>query len=152
MQRSSLNEAKFYGYAFAIVGIFSYGIYKFIPAFFIQAICAICLLMAIFNLSRAYFITLANKEAVKKHEEFKKIKKQMTEEYKEAKIVGLTTPGLVAKQSYIPLENGDGILLTSGIFHLSSEKTLWKKGVEPDIKITEKNPDLTSYLKKSLSY
>jgi len=73
-------------------------------------------------------------------------------EFKKAKIVGLTTPGLVAKQIYIPLENGDGILLTSGIFYLRSEKTLWKKGVEPDIKITEKNPDFTSYLKRSLSY
>jgi C-terminal peptidase prc len=73
-------------------------------------------------------------------------------EFKKAKIVGLTTPGLVAKQIYIPLENGDGILLTSGIFYLKSEKTLWKKGVEPDIKITEKNPNFTSYLKRSLSY
>ncbi len=73
-------------------------------------------------------------------------------EFKEAKIVGLTTPGLVAKHNYIPLENGDGILLTSGIFYIRPEKTLWKKGVEPDIKITEKNPDLTAYLKKSLSY
>jgi hypothetical protein len=81
MQHSSLNEAEFYGYAFAIVGIFSYGIYRFIPAFFIQAICGFCLLMAIFNLSRAYFIGLENKKAIKEYKKFEKIKKQMTKEY-----------------------------------------------------------------------
>lgn len=79
MQNS--HEAAFYGYAFAIVGIFSYGIYKFIPVFFIQTICAICLFMAIFNLSRAYFIGLENKKAIEKHKEFEKIKKQMTKDY-----------------------------------------------------------------------
>lgn len=72
-------------------------------------------------------------------------------EFKKAKIVGHTTPGLVAKQSFFPLEDGDGILLTSGIFYLRSGKKLWEKGVEPDVKIKKENQDFASYLKKSLS-
>ena len=72
-------------------------------------------------------------------------------EFKIAKIVGFPTPGLVAKQNFIDLEDGSGLLLTSGIFHLLSGKKLWEKGVMPDIKIDMKNQGFISYLKKSLS-
>jgi carboxyl-terminal processing protease len=46
-------------------------------------------------------------------------------EFREAKIIGLKTPGLVAKQELIPLEDGSGLLLTSAVFHLSEEKAIW---------------------------
>lgn len=71
-------------------------------------------------------------------------------EFKKAKIIGLPTPGLVAKQNFFLLEDGSGLLLTSAIFHLRSGKKLWEKGVEPDIKIEREDQSFSSYLKKSL--
>lgn len=73
------------------------------------------------------------------------------QELKKARIIGLPTPGLVAEQDFFPLEDGSGLLLTSGIFHLRSGKTLWEKGVKPDVKIKRENQNLDTYLKKSLS-
>ena len=72
-------------------------------------------------------------------------------EFKRAKIIGLETLGLVAKQDFFPLEDGSGMLLTSSIFHVNSGKTLWETGVEPDIKIESEDQGTPSYLKKSLS-
>jgi len=72
-------------------------------------------------------------------------------ESKRAKIIGLETPGLVAKQDFFPLEDGSGILLTSSLFHLNSGKTLWETGVMPDEKIESEDQSTDSYLKKSLS-
>ena len=72
-------------------------------------------------------------------------------EFKKAKIIGLPTPGLVAKQDFFTLEDGSGLLLTSGIFHLSSGKKLWEKGIEPDVKIETEDQGFSSYLKKSFS-
>lgn len=72
-------------------------------------------------------------------------------ESKRAKIIGLETPGLVAKQDFFPLEDGSGILLTSSLFHLNSGKTLWETGVMPDVKIESEDQSTDSYLKKSLS-
>jgi len=72
-------------------------------------------------------------------------------EFKKAKIIGLETQGLVAKQDFFPLEDGSGILLTSSIFHLKSGKMLWQGGVMPDIAIESEDQGTNSYLKKSLS-
>lgn len=72
-------------------------------------------------------------------------------EFKKAKIIGLETPGLVAKQDFFLLEDGSGILLTSSVFHLNSGKTLWETGVMPDVKIESEDQSTDSYLKKSLS-
>jgi C-terminal processing protease CtpA/Prc len=72
-------------------------------------------------------------------------------EFKKAKIIGLETPGLVAKQDFFPMEDGSGILLTSSLFHLNSGKTLWETGVMPDVKIEGEDQGTDSYLKKSLS-
>lgn len=73
------------------------------------------------------------------------------QEFKRAKIIGLQTPGLTAKQKYIKLEDGSGLLLTSGIFHLNSGETLWEKGVKPDVKIKMEDQSDSIYLKKSFS-
>ncbi|HEB35546.1 MAG TPA: PDZ domain-containing protein [Candidatus Aminicenantes bacterium] len=71
-------------------------------------------------------------------------------EFKRAKIIGLPTLGLVAKQNFFVLDDGSGLLLTSGIFHLKSGEKLWEKGITPDIKINEEDQTLSTYLKKSL--
>ncbi|KKN47235.1 hypothetical protein LCGC14_0664920 [marine sediment metagenome] len=71
-------------------------------------------------------------------------------EFKRAKIIGLPTLGLVAKQNFFVLDDGSGLLLTSGIFHLKSGEKLWEKGITPDIKISEEDQTFSTYLKKSL--
>ncbi len=71
-------------------------------------------------------------------------------EFKRAKIIGLPTLGLVAKQNFFALDDGSGLLLTSGIFYLRSGEKLWEKGIKPDIKINGEDQSLSTYLKKSL--
>jgi len=71
-------------------------------------------------------------------------------EFKRAKIIGLPTLGLVARQNFFVLDDGSGLLLTSGIFHLRSGENLWEKGIKPDIKINEEDQTLSTYLNKSL--
>jgi C-terminal peptidase prc len=73
------------------------------------------------------------------------------QEFKRAKIIGLQTPGLTAKQKFFKLEDGSGLLLTSGIFHLNSGEKLWEKGVKPDVKIKMEDQSDSIYLKKSFS-
>jgi C-terminal peptidase prc len=73
------------------------------------------------------------------------------QEFKRARIIGSSTLGLVAQQDYFALDDGSGLLLTSGIFYLSSGKKLWRKGIKPDIKIEGKDQSTKVYLKKSLS-
>lgn len=71
-------------------------------------------------------------------------------EFKRAKIIGLPTLGLVAKQNFFALDDGSGLLLTSGIFHLRSGEKLWEKGIKPDVKINREDQSFSTYLKKSL--
>jgi C-terminal peptidase prc len=71
-------------------------------------------------------------------------------EFKRAKVIGLPTLGLVAKQNFAVLEDGSGLLLTSGIFHLRSGEKLWEQGIKPDIKINGEDQSSSTYLKKSL--
>lgn len=72
-------------------------------------------------------------------------------ESKKAKILGLATPGLVAKQNFFSLEDGSALVLTSGIFHLNSGKKLWKSGLSPDVKIKADEQNDESYLKTTLT-
>lgn len=72
-------------------------------------------------------------------------------EFKNAKIIGHPTLGLVAQKSFFPLDDGSALVLTSGIFRLKSGKKLWEKGLTPDVKIEDRDPDDESYLKKTLS-
>ncbi len=73
------------------------------------------------------------------------------QKFKRAKIIGLQTPGLTAKQEFFKLEDGSGLLVTSGIFHLNSGEKLWEKGVKPDVKIKMEDQSDSIYLKKSFS-
>ncbi len=71
------------------------------------------------------------------------------QEFKRTKIIGLQTLGLTAKQKLFLLEDGSGLLLTSGIFHLNSGEKLWEKGVKPDVEIEGDDQSNTTYLKNS---
>jgi len=70
-------------------------------------------------------------------------------EFRNAKIIGLKTPGLVSQQELIPLEDGSGLLLTSAVFHLSEDKDIWNEGVEPDVEIEIDTMTSQSYLEKT---
>lgn len=70
-------------------------------------------------------------------------------EFREAKIIGLKTPGLVSQQELIPLEDGSGLLLTSAVFHLSEEKAIWNEGIKPDIEIEIDTMTSHSYLEET---
>ncbi len=71
-------------------------------------------------------------------------------EFKEAKIIGLSTLGLVSHQDFFPLDDGSALVLTSGIFTLKSGKKLWENGLKPDIKIEGDDLDDASYLEKTI--
>ena len=71
-------------------------------------------------------------------------------DFKRAKIVGQSTPGLVSKEEYVPLDDGTSVLLTTGIFCLRSGAKLWGQGVEPDAKVEAASSGLDNYLKKTL--
>jgi len=70
-------------------------------------------------------------------------------EFRKAKIIGLQTGGLVAKQLFFTLEDESGLLLTAGVFTLGSGKKLWEKGVKPDIKINKETQSQPEYLKET---
>ncbi len=72
-------------------------------------------------------------------------------EFKRAKIIGLRTPGLAARQSFFPLEDGSGLLLTSAIFYLNSGGKIWENGVKPDVSIDVEDQSLSAYLTKSFT-
>ena len=71
------------------------------------------------------------------------------QDFKRAKIIGLPTLGLTAKQEFIPLQDGTSVLLTSGIFSLNSGAKLWGRGAEPDVRLGPASQDFASYLKKT---
>ncbi len=71
------------------------------------------------------------------------------QDFQKAKIIGLKTPGLLAKQDFFPLEDGSALLLTSKIFFLREGKEMWLKGITPDEELQEKDPNFDLYLKKT---
>ncbi len=71
-------------------------------------------------------------------------------EYRKAKILGLLTPGLVAKRDFIALEDGSALLLTSSIFALKSGKSIWGTGLTPDVKIQGQDQSDETYLKETV--
>ncbi len=73
------------------------------------------------------------------------------QDFKRAKIIGFPMLGLAAENEFFPLEDGTGVLLTSGVFCLNSGAKLWGRVTEPDIKLDETNAGLDSYLNKTRS-
>jgi C-terminal peptidase prc len=71
------------------------------------------------------------------------------QDFKRAKIVGLSTLGLAARQQFFPLQDGSSLVLTSGVFSLISGAQLWGRGAEPDVKLEAGRQDFASYLKKT---
>ena len=70
----------------------------------------------------------------------------LLKEFQRAQIIGIKTPGLVAKQEFFTLEDGSGLLLTSKIYYFPDGKEMWEKGIEPDEKIPEKDQSTERYL------
>ena len=70
---------------------------------------------------------------------------------KKAKVVGLPTPGLASRQEIYPLNSGDAILLTTGVFRTASGERVWGKGVSLDIKLDLDKTDTKAYLDKTLA-
>lgn len=73
------------------------------------------------------------------------------QDFKRAKVIGTSTPGLVGQQRFFPLEDGSGILLTSGVFFLSSGKKLWQQGITSDVPLKRDETSAKSYLDKTRS-
>jgi len=73
------------------------------------------------------------------------------QEMHQAKIIGVSTLGLAAKQKLFPLEDGSALLLTTSVFRSKSGKKLWEKGVEPAIKIDMEDQSDPRYLKKTFN-
>jgi carboxyl-terminal processing protease len=73
------------------------------------------------------------------------------QDFKKAKVVGIETPGLTAKQDLFPLESGDALLLSTAVFCLNSGKSVWNKGVSPDVKLDLDKTETKFYLEKTLA-
>jgi carboxyl-terminal processing protease len=65
------------------------------------------------------------------------------------KVVGLTTPGLVGRTELFSLKDESVILLTAGVFHLPSGRSLWEEGVRPDISIPVDSLNEKTYFERT---
>ncbi len=72
-------------------------------------------------------------------------------DFQRAKVIGSQTSGLVAHQDLFPLEGGDALLLTTGIFCLNSGQKIWGKGLAVDIKLDPDDQEEKSYIAKTIS-
>jgi hypothetical protein len=70
------------GYIFTIFGIIFYVLHEFIPVFFIQAIAAVFLVVAVWNLFGSMQKTKKENTAIERYEQFEQLKKHMTKNYK----------------------------------------------------------------------
>jgi carboxyl-terminal processing protease len=70
---------------------------------------------------------------------------------KRAKVIGTATPGLASRQDIFPLEQGDSLVLTTGVFCFPSGEKLWAKGVTPDVKLDLAKTETKDYLEKTLA-
>lgn len=70
---------------------------------------------------------------------------------KRAKVIGTATPGLTARQDAFPLDQGDSLVLTTGVFCFPSGEKLWAKGVTVDVKLDLAKTETKDYLEKTLA-
>ena len=68
------------------------------------------------------------------------------QKYRNALVVGVSTPGLVGQQKFFPLNDGTGLLLTTAVFQFPQEK-IWLKGVKPTIELEPQERKRENYLK-----
>jgi len=65
----------------------------------------------------------------------------LLEKYKRAKIIGQPTFGLTSVTDIFKMEDGSGIVLTTGMIFLKKDESIWGKGVKPEIIVRGKeNP------------
>lgn len=70
--------------------------------------------------------------------------------FREAKVIGTETPGLMSAKTLVPLTDGSGIVLTTGLFHPYSKTETWKQGINPDYKLKGSDLSLKAYLEATL--
>ncbi len=71
-------------------------------------------------------------------------------EFRQAKVVGLQTVGLTARQEFLPLQDGSSIILSSAVYWVKPGTMVWNKGVTPDVKLEVEDPGKAVYLEKTL--
>ena len=70
---------------------------------------------------------------------------------RQAKVIGIETPGVASEQELFPLDSGDALLLTTGVYVTASGQKIWGKGVAPDVKIDLAKTATKDYLEKTLA-
>lgn len=71
------------------------------------------------------------------------------QEQKRAQVIGIETPGLVAKQQPFAINDGSLAVLTTAVFSLKSGTRLWEKSVPLDVKLTYSEKMDQTYLDKT---
>ncbi|MFW6123758.1 MAG: S41 family peptidase [Acidobacteriota bacterium] len=74
--------------------------------------------------------------------------------FRDAKTIGTETQGLMSLQTLIPLKDGSGIVLNTGLFHPYSKEDTWRQGINPDFPLKGTDLNFEAYLEatvKSLS-
>jgi len=71
-------------------------------------------------------------------------------EVRQAKILGLPTPGAVAVTQRFPLSDGSLVILVSGVYSLPSGRPLWGDGLAPDITVPAADQTDKAYFEKTL--
>ncbi len=72
------------------------------------------------------------------------------QEVRKAKVLGLSTPGVVARTGSFPLKDDSSIILVTGVFSLPSGRSLWGQGVNPDVTVQVTDQSDKAYLEKTL--
>lgn len=72
------------------------------------------------------------------------------QEKKKATVIGQPTAGLMAKREFFLLRDGTSFFLTTAIGGLYPDKTIWNKGLEPNIKLGPEENNTSIYLQKTL--
>ena len=73
----------------------------------------------------------------------------LLQEVGKVKVVGFPTPGLVGRTELFSLKDESAILLTAGVFHLPSGRSLWEEGVRPDVSIPVDGLNEKTYFEKT---
>ena len=68
---------------------------------------------------------------------------------RDARIIGHKTLGLVAQRRFFLLDDGSGLVLTSGVFHPAGGEGLWEKGISPDVKLEPEKQATADYIEQT---
>jgi len=73
----------------------------------------------------------------------------LLQEAGQVKVIGFPTPGLVGRTELFSMKDGTAILLTAGVYHLPSGRSLWEEGVRPDVPISPESLNDKTYFEKT---